>query len=409
MAPKKSPSVMKIHFNNASSNQDTATSLPFFLTSNGISGSVEISPSRMIADTLRICLQGFLSIQIPQRQPSSQCGPNVMASYRTLNQRTTTLVQNIPVCMSMIARTDSPTSSTPFHLNIITKSGENCNLSGSHSNTLPPTLHHKRTTPSPTSSQAETTEISSSYLLSISAISNNTILETVSQPVRIYDNASEQPPVYQKNTTAEHSTRSSDTFRRNLITKTGTLSAAITTEPRPMVFAPDEDFATTSIPLELTIGIQGVLSELDASITWRLRTTTIASLTPMMVSPTMAKARKLSNAICTTSFGLKHQVTMRLKDWTEANNAYSSDRNLIIALPKAAFLVPTTHTEHLSRRYSVHVGITVSGKQVGKGSVCVETPLQIGYEDIDKDEAPMYLEHEEETPISKYERQNIDD
>lgn len=94
---------------------------------------------------------------------------------------------------------------------------------------------------------------------------------------------------------------------------------------------------------------------------------------------------------------------MQLKNGTGVSGAYSSRQDLVIALPKAAFLIPTTHTEHISRRYSVQMEICVRGKDVGKANVCVEIPLQIGYEDSSMTQVPTYQEHEETADLFKFE------
>ena len=102
-----------------------------------------------------------------------------------------------------------------------------------------------------------------------------------------------------------------------------------------------------------------------------------------------------------SSLGMKHELKMKLSDRQNINARCSLLQNLTIALPKSALLIPTIHTEHLSRRYSVQVEITVRGKDVGKATVCVEVPMQIGYEDRNKDEAPRYQEQEERTSPAK--------
>ena len=71
-----------------------------------------------------------------------------------------------------------------------------------------------------------------------------------------------------------------------------------------------------------------------------------------------------------------------------------SRQDLAIALPKSALIVPTTHTEYISRRYSVQIEIIVREKEIGKASVCVEIPVQIGYQDEDHMQAPRYREHD---------------
>jgi hypothetical protein len=399
MVPKYPPSKMKIHFinkaNPRNNDEAPANKLPFFLTSSGISGVVDTSNLDKTVDSFMLYLEGTLSIRIPQRQHQSYGGVDTASPYRELKKRTLTLMQNV------LVDGESASSLLPFHLDLT-----NHNVTGSPSASslkpLPPTLYYKKTTSSPTSTQAETTDIASSYKLLISAMRDGSVLETISHPVRIYDNSSLQPPAYQVRTFCEYLNHQTGTFRRNLVSKTGTFTAAVTSEPAPMVFDLENDFATTSIPLSLTIATpSNTFSELDASITWRLRTSTVASLVPIKPSPTTQQARNALNMTSASSLGLRHEIKMKLRDWKEADGTYMYHQNIAIALPKSALLLPTTNSEHISRKYSVQVQMSVRGNDVGKANVCVEIPLQIGYEDATEAEAPRYQEEGETGLIFK--------
>ena len=85
---------------------------------------------------------------------------------------------------------------------------------------------------------------------------------------------------------------------------------------------------------------------------------------------------------------------MHLNNFSLVNGTSMLRQDLAIALPKSALLIPTTHTEYISRRYSVQVEINVREKYLGKASVCVEIPVQIGYQDEEDVQAPKYREHE---------------
>jgi hypothetical protein len=392
MVPKYSPSKMKILFINKATprNNDEAPAneLPIFLTSSGISGVVDTLNLDKTVDSLKIYLEGTLSIRIPLRQRPSYGGVDTAAPYRKLIKRTLTLVQNVPV------DGENASGSLPFHLDLT-----NHNTTGSPSTSslkpLPPTFYYKKITSSPTSTQAETTDIASSYKLSISAMRDDSVLETISHPLCIYDNSSLQPPAYQMHTFCEYSSQQTGTLRRNLVSKTGSFTAAVPSEPAPIVFDQQNEFATTTIPLSLTTAtLSNTFSELDASITWRLRTSTVASLTPMQSYPTTGQACNTSNMTSTSRLGLRHEIKMKLRDWKQADGTYTSHQNIAIALQKSTFLIPTTHTDHISRQYSVKVQMSICGNDVGKANVCVEIPLQIGYEDAAEVKAPRYQEGE---------------
>ena len=235
----------------------------------------------------------------------------------------------------------------------------------------------------------------SSYTLSVYAVQRNAVIDVISVPIRIYDNFQVQPPAYQSTLSLDYPRQESNFFRRNLLSKTGKFSAAALAEPTPMVFTQENNFATTSIPLQIKTDTQTPVSSLDASLTWRLRTSTIASILPMPICPSMQQAR---NAPCsmtsTSSLGLKHKIEMHLNNFSLVNGTSMLRQDLAIALPKSALLIPTTHTEYISRRYSVQVEINVREKYLGKASVCVEIPVQIGYQDEEDVQAPKYREHE---------------
>lgn len=393
-------SKLEVHYTNTSTPRNSNTcpnNLPFFLTSSGISGAVNAGVSGTHIKSLRICLEGTLSIRIPQGGRTSYSGGNGGAPYRKLNKRTFILVQNVPTRHYSVCEEHADTP-LPFHLDLT-------DLHGSHRpsesclKALPPTLYYRKITSSPTSTQAETTEAISSYTLSISAMNGHMVLDTISQPVRIYDNSSLQPPAYQVNTSSNYQSHQTGTLRRNLIANAGTFIAGVTSEPSPLVFDSRNDFATTIIPIEMAAATSNTLSELNAFITWRLRTSTIASLMPLKSGPTTQQTRNTSNTISTSTLGLTHDIKMKLRDWSYVDGTYTSSQNLAIALPKSALLVPTTHTAHISRRYSVQVEISVRGKEVGKTSVRVEAPLQIGYQDTSDMEAPIYQEQDKTEAI----------
>lgn len=402
MAPKRNTPRLSVHFPNTSTTTSinkAATTLPLFLTASGVSGTVDTTLLDTAFDSLNIKLDGTISIRVPQKPRPIQYGVDDATPYRRLNKRTIALAQILAVGSA------TGKTSFPFRLDIVNGDNPHDRLRGSP-RVVPPTLYHKKVASSPMSTQAETTEVTVSYTLSISAMINNTTVDTISLPVRIYDNSHVQPPAYQGPAIVDYAGHHTTTFRRNLIAKTGTFSAKRLAEPAPMIFGPDDEFATTTVPLQLTAETKAALSELDASITWRLRSSTIASIAPMTRCPTMQQARNApSSMTSTSSLGLKHNVKMQLKHWTQANGAYSSQQDLIIALPKSALLIPTTHTEHISRRYSVHISICARGDDVGKATACIEIPLQIGYKDNSEAQAPMYYEFEARTFVFKPQEQ----
>jgi hypothetical protein len=392
MVPKYCPAKMKIHFINKATpcNNDEAPANEqlIFLTSSGISGVIDTSNLDKSVDSLKIYLEGTLSIQIPLRQRLSYGRVDTVAPYRKLIKRTLTLIQNVPVDR------ENASGSLPFYLDL-TNHNTTGSPSISSSKPLPPTFDYKKITSLPTSTQAERTDITSSYKLSISAIRDDSVLETISHFLRIYNNSSLQPPAYQMHTFCEYPSHQTGTLRRNLVSKTGSFTAAVLCEPAPIVFDQQNKFATTTIPLSLTTATpSNTFSELDASITWRLRTSTVASLTPMESYPTTGQACNTSNMTSISSLGLRHEIKMKLRDWKQGDGTYTSHQNIAIALQKSTFFIPTTHTDHISRQYSVQVQMSVCGNDVGKANVCIEIPLQIGYEDAAEVKVPSYQEGE---------------
>jgi hypothetical protein len=391
MAPRRKTSRLSVHFTNniaPSCDKNSSATVPFFLTSNGISGIVDTTSLGSGFDCLKIYLDGMISVRIPQRQRLSQGGVDSGTPYRRLTQRTIALTQ----CLNL----GSATGKTlfRFHLDIINRNN-NLDCSRRSSRTLPPSLYHKKVASSPTSSQAETTEFMSSYTLSVCAVQRNAVVDVISLAVRIYDNSQVHPPAYQSTLSLDYPHHESNPFRRNLLSKNGTFSATALTEPTPIVFTRENSFATTTIPLQMTAETQTPISSLDASLTWRLRTSTIASILPMPTCPTM---RQAGNAPCsmtsTSSLGLKHKIEMHLNKFSHDNGISILRQDLAIALPKSALIVPTTHTEYISRRYSVQIEIIVRERDIGKASVCFEIPVQVGYQDEDHMQAPRYREHD---------------
>lgn len=400
MAPKQKTPELSVQFTNtttASGGKASSGTLASFLTASGISGIVDTSSLGIAFDNLKIKLDGSISVQIPNRDRSTLSGTYNATPYRRLSKRTIALVHSVDV------GSVSATTSFPFHLNRM-NGDVGHNRSGASSSVLPPSYWHRRFASSATSTQAETTEVKSTYTLSVYALLGNTAMASIAFPVSIYDNSHARPPLYQVPTAPDYASHQTAAFRRNLIPRSDKFSASAPVEPAPLVFTAEHDFATTIVPLQLTAETNVVLSELNASITWRLRTSTFASIIPMRSSPTIREARNAPSSIVSTySLGLKHEAKMQLKNGTGVSGAYSSRQDLVIALPKAAFLIPTTHTEHISRRYSVQMEICVRGKDVGKANVCVEIPLQIGYEDSSMTQVPTYQEHEETADLFKFE------
>ena len=400
MAPKRKASQLRVQFTNAATATNSKVSsptLPFFLTASGISGIIDTATLGTAFDSINIKLDGNISVQIPQRQRLNRCSTDNETPYRRLTKQTIALAQSIDI--------GSATSNTsfPFHLDI-TNGNISHDRSRASSSAIPPTYCHRKIASSATSTQAGTTEAKSSYTFSIYAVLNNAAVASIAIPVRIYDNLQVQPPAYQVPTGLDYASHQTTTFRRNFIAKAGNFSATVLAEPAPLVFAVDNGFATTSVPLQMTAGTKIALSRLDASITWRLRTSSFASISPMSTCPTMQQARNApSSIISTSSLGLKHMAKMQLTNQAQVSGAYTSRQDLAIALPKSAFLIPTTHTEHISRRYSVQVEICVRDKGVGKASVCVEIPLQIGYQDTSRAQAPRYQEQEGTADLFKFE------
>lgn len=400
MAPKRKASQLSVQFTNAATatnDKVSSPTLPFFLTATGISGIIDTATLGTAFDGLHIKLDGNISVQIPQRHRLNQCSTDNAAPYRRLTKRTIALAQSLDIGSA------TGTTSFPFHLDI-RNGNPGHDRSGASSSAIPPTYCHRKIASSATSTQAETTEAKSSYTFSIYAVLNNAAVASIAIPVRIYDNLQVQPPAYQAPAGLDYASHQSTTFRRNFIAKTGSFAATVLAEPAPLVFAVDIGFATTSVPLQMTAESKIALSKLDASITWRLRTSSFASISPMSTCPTMQQARNApSSIISTSSLGLKHEAKMQLTNQAQVSGAYASRQDLAIALPKSAFLIPTTHTEHISRRYSVQVEICVHGEGVGKASVSVETPLQIGYQDPSGAQAPRYQEQEGTADLFKFE------
>jgi hypothetical protein len=397
MAPKQKTPELSVQFTNTATASDSKMStatLPFFLTATGISGNIDTSSLGKRFDSLKIKLDGHIVVQIPKRLRSDTYNAT---SYRRLSKRVVALVQSVDIGSA------SGSTSFPFHFDI-TNGGNSHDRSRAYSPFIPPTFYHRKIASSATSNQGGTTEATSTYTLSVYAVLDGAAVASIVLPVRIYDNSHAQPPAYQVPTAPDYASHQSTTFRRTLITRSDRFSATAPSEPAPLVFAATQDFATTTVPLQLMAETKVALSELDASITWRLRTSTFASIVPMRSCPTIRQARNAPSSIITTSsLGLKHEAKLQAKNGTEVSGEYLSHQDLAIALPKSAFLIPTTHTDHLSRRYSVQVEICVRGKDVGKAYVCVDIPLQIGYEDMSMGEAPMYEEHEEISDMFKSE------
>lgn len=402
MARKQKPSGLKVHFANTSNPSRTGqslTTLPFFLTASGIYGLVDTSSLCTTIDSITVKLDGYVSVSIPQRQQSPRGGVGHASVYRHVGRSTITLAHTFDIASA------PGISSFPFHFDL-TRGQNSHEHPRRFSNVLPPTISFRRVGVWVNSTQAEVTEATSSYTVCVSALINKTVIETIKVPVRIYENSHLQPPAYQGPMIMEFPSQRSTNLRRNLFAKTGIFSAKIPSEPSPLIFTPANDFATTTISLLLAAESENAFSELDASITWRLRTSTIVSHTPMRTCPTAQQARNaLSSMTESSSLGLHHRLKMQLRNWARVGSAYSLRQDIVIALPQAALIIPTTHSEHISRHYGMNVEISVRGEDTGRATVSVEIPLQIGYQDTNEAKAPRYQEREGRAPIFKLEEQ----
>lgn len=238
------------------------------------------------------------------------------------------------------------------------------------------------------------------YILYVHVIHKDQVVGNTTKGIRIFADGHPQPPICLAHFPSEYTCRQSRVLRKRLLTRTASLTAEIS-EPKPFVFHPGQEYATTVLPLLLLLdhinaaATTGVpVKSLEISLAWKLKSLTFASVAPMRSTPTMKdvvrrEANKNPPLAVVSCLGRRHELRIPPSGFrcnapqspngpdSTLHDVWTKFEALPISLPNAALLVPTFFTPHVSRRYSLIVQINVSG--YGKASMQLEVPVQIAY------------------------------
>lgn len=239
----------------------------------------------------------------------------------------------------------------------------------------------------PYNSSVQCVDAKTSYFVQAHIFRHGKSIGSTSQEIRMYTGLEPQPPTCLSDFSSEYLCSQKKTLRKNLLTQVGSVSCAVA-EPHPFTFSQGAAFAITKLPISFLLHTPctATTTPLNASITWRLRTSTFLSTVPMTSVPTVALAARKPSITHITTLGAMHNLKLVLNNFQplSSNPTHPSSEtstlqhDLALTLPSAPQLAPSFATPHLARRYSLAICVKVTGH--GRASVRLEVPVQIVYE-----------------------------
>jgi hypothetical protein len=234
------------------------------------------------------------------------------------------------------------------------------------------------------------------------AMKRSKILAHTSKEIKIYASNDPSPPLCAADYAGEYTYSRQKPLRTLLFQRHGDLFVN-TEEPTPIECTLSEPDLSTLLPIHFnllchprkttTSTLSPNLLIFDASVSWKLKSTTLVSITKLVDVPTIEQCKKSLQYARVTEYSPSRSRKLRLQDWDVHDDigsiekpvigahSYTHNTTVWLSIPtkdEDAYPPPTFSSPYLSRKYSFTVRIDVCGS-LGRASFNLEVPVQIVY------------------------------